>query len=256
MPVDYGRRLTGRERSTDANRHLGYALAFVAGATNAGGYHAIRQYVSHMTGIVATIASQLSTGAFAAATAGALGLASFMAGAACCAMLVLDARRRGLHSEFALPLIVEAGALLCFGALGSGLLASHALFAPLALALLCFSMGLQNALITKISRAEIRTTHMTGIVTDIGIELGKLANRRIDATLHGRAGAGRLDRLQTLASIGGSFLAGAFAGALGFAQLGYACTIALALVLLAAAIVPIVDDTSAWLRDRRGPDAP
>ena len=37
-----------------------------------------------------------------------------------------------------------------------------------------FHHGLQNALITKLSRAEIRTTHITGIVTDIGIELGKL----------------------------------------------------------------------------------
>ena len=40
--------------------------------------------------------------------------------------------------------------------------------------LLCFSMGLRNAVITKLSRAEIRTTHITGIVTDIGIEIGKL----------------------------------------------------------------------------------
>ena len=35
-------------------------------------------------------------------------------------------------------------------------------------------MGLQNAIMTKISKAEIRTTHMTGVVTDIGIELGRL----------------------------------------------------------------------------------
>ncbi|MFX1764116.1 YoaK family protein [Paraburkholderia sp. A1RI-2L] len=40
-------------------------------------------------------------------------------------------------------------------------------------ALLCYVMGVQNAMITKISRAERRTTHMTGIVTDLGIELGK-----------------------------------------------------------------------------------
>lgn len=44
---------------------------------------------------------------------------------------------------------------------------------PLTVALLCFVMGLQNAMITKISKAEIRTTHVTGLVTDIGIEIGK-----------------------------------------------------------------------------------
>jgi len=38
----------------------------------------------------------------------------------------------------------------------------------------CFIMGLQNAVVTEISNAEIRTTHMTGNVTDLGIELGRL----------------------------------------------------------------------------------
>ena len=33
--------------------------------------------------------------------------------------------------------------------------------------LLCFIMGLQNAVISKITRSEIRTTHITGIITDI-----------------------------------------------------------------------------------------
>ena len=37
--------------------------------------------------------------------------------------------------------------------------------------------GLQNAVITKLSRSEIRTTHITGVVTDIGSELGKLLFR-------------------------------------------------------------------------------
>ncbi|MFX4396989.1 YoaK family protein, partial [Acinetobacter baumannii] len=48
-------------------------------------------------------------------------------------------------------------------------------FAVVAVPLLCFIMGLQNAIITKVSQARIRTTHVTGITTDIGIELGKLA---------------------------------------------------------------------------------
>ena len=39
---------------------------------------------------------------------------------------------------------------------------------------LCYIMGLQNAVITKISNAEIRTTHITGLVTDLGIEIGKM----------------------------------------------------------------------------------
>ena len=39
---------------------------------------------------------------------------------------------------------------------------------------LCFTMGLQNALITKIRDFPVRTTHVTGMVTDIAVELGRI----------------------------------------------------------------------------------
>ena len=58
--------------------------------------------------------------------------------------------------------------------MGANLKALPHLLVPSAVLLLCFIMGLQNAIVTKISNAEIRTTHMTGMATDIGIELGRL----------------------------------------------------------------------------------
>ena len=39
---------------------------------------------------------------------------------------------------------------------------------------LLFAMGLQNSLVTQISNAVVRTTHMTGLFTDLGIELSQL----------------------------------------------------------------------------------
>ena len=39
---------------------------------------------------------------------------------------------------------------------------------------LLFSMGMQNSLVTKISNATVRTTHLTGLFTDLGIELSQL----------------------------------------------------------------------------------
>lgn len=44
-------------------RHLGIALAFLAGALNASGYVAVRQHTSHMTGIVLSVANNLVLGA-------------------------------------------------------------------------------------------------------------------------------------------------------------------------------------------------
>ena len=174
MPIPCARRLTGRQRTPQANRQLSFALAFVAGAINAGGFLAVRQYTSHMTGIVSAMADNIALGAPVLVGAGIAALVMFMAGAACTAIMVNLARRRGMHSEYALPLLLEAVLLLVFGMLGAWLSALETYLVPATVMLLCFIMGLQNALITKISHAEVRTTHITGMVTDIGIELGKL----------------------------------------------------------------------------------
>ena len=255
MPLDFARRLTGRHRSHAANRQLGLALAFVAGAINAGGFLAVRQYTSHMTGIVSAMADDLALGHPLLVLAGLGALLAFVAGAATSALMVNFARRRQLDSEYAAPLLLEAALLLCFGLLGAWLAEVRSLFVPLTVLLLCFIMGLQNAVISKLSRLEIRTTHITGIVTDIGIELGKLLywNRHPSAVDYGLPGhqprvqADR-GRLRLLCGLALAFFAGGLAGALGFKHVGYLSTVPLALLLVSLAGVPALDDALAWLR--------
>jgi uncharacterized membrane protein YoaK (UPF0700 family) len=252
MTAQYFRSLTGKHRSAGANRQLGFSLAFVAGATNAGGFLAVRQYTSHMSGIVSAIADQAALGDVRLMLAGIGSLLSFLTGAGCSAVLVNWGRRRSLQSQYVLPLLVEAALLLLFGLLGSHLALSEAFFVPVTVILLCFIMGLQNAMITKLSGAEIRTTHMTGIVTDLGIELGKLLywNRStIDADTH-TVIANRA-KLRIHGTMLASFFAGGLTGATGFRHAGYVSTVPLAAALVTLAIVPVTDDVLACL-DRFG----
>ena len=252
MPIDYARRLTGRSRTAAGNRQLGWALAFIAGATNAGAFLAVRQYTSHMTGIVSSMADSLVLGDMRTAIAAFGALLSFLSGAAVSAILVNYARRRQLQSEFALPLLLEAALLLVFGLLGAWLSEVRSLFVPVTVMLLCFMMGLQNAVITKVSRSEIRTTHVTGLVTDIGIELGKLLywNRiQMDPRLRVSADRGRLTVLSLLML---GFFVGGVVGALGFQQFGYAMTVPLAVILIVLAGVPAADDIRAYFGKPRG----
>ncbi|RSZ59442.1 DUF1275 domain-containing protein [Massilia atriviolacea] len=239
MPVNYARRLTAPSRSSHANAHLGYMLAFVAGAINAGGFLAVKRYTSHMTGVVSAMADDLVLGAHALVWTGLGALLAFMAGAACTAIMVNYGRRRALHGEYALPLMLEALLLLCFGLLGARLAGIDGLFASVTVMLLSFIMGLQNALITKLSRAEIRTTHITGIVTDIGIELGKMMywNRAALEPV-----AGNRKRLAVLGTLACCFFLGGIAGAFGFSRLGYVATVPLALALMSLAVLPLLDD--------------
>ena len=246
MPIYYLRRLTASERTQRANRHLGLALTFVAGATNAGGFLAVGQYTSHMTGIVSAMADDIAVGSIGLVLAGLGALLSFIAGAACSAILFNWAKRKHLYSKYALSLLLEAVLLLVFGLLGANLAQRMGLFVPVTVTLLCFIMGLQNAIITKISQAEIRTTHVTGLVTDLGIELGKLfywnkMNRPLPVL-------GNRDRLRLLASLLAMFFVGGVVGAIGFKHLGYLSTVPLAAVLIVLAAVPIADDLTERMR--------
>lgn len=251
MPLKFARRIVGVQRSAADNRLLGTALAFVAGAVNAGGFLAVHRYTSHMTGIVSAMADDLVVGTLDVVGAGFAALMAFVAGAAVSAVMVNFGRRHGLRSVFAAPLLLEAMLLLAFGLLGARLAGMAELVVPLTVLLLCFIMGLQNALVTKLSHGEIRTTHVTGIVTDIGIELGKM--------LYWNAAAGsalapvRADpaRLGGLALLAGAFFVGALTGALAFRHAGYIATVPLAAILVLLAAVPTVDDVLATLRSRR-----
>ena len=191
MPIQYARRLAGRKRTPQANRHLGLMLAFVAGAINAGGFLAVQQYTSHMTGIVSSMADNLVLGAYDLVLGGAGGL-------------------------------------------------------------LCFIMGLQNAVITKLSQSEIRTTHNTGIVTDIGIELGKLVYWNRSPLPEARRVRVNRPRLVLLSLLALSFFLGGLSGAYGFKQFGYLATLPLAALLVLLASGPALDDLIlSWRRLRR-----
>lgn len=228
MPL---RRLTGSERSPHANRQLAALLAFTAGAVDVAGFLDLRQFTSHMSGSMATIAAELETRGLRVVWPPALVLAAFVFGAACCAVVVNWSRRRGRESLYATPLFAEA-LLLCAAAL---------LHHPWAvLAVLSFSMGLQNATISKISHAEIRTTHITGMVTDVGIEIGRALywNRSSGA---GPVHADR-ERLGLLLALTGLFFCGGVSGALAFPHIGMRLLMPLAALLFVFTFLPIVSD--------------
>jgi len=233
---------TDVDRTTQANIRLGLVLSFVAGATNAGGFLAVGQYTSHMTGVLSSIADNLVLGQIGLVLAAAASLLAFVGGAMTSAVLVNWGLRRHLHAAYGLPLLVEALALLVFGLFGSAI-GTAAVFVPLTVLLLCFIMGLQNAVITKISRAEIRTTHVTGLLTDAGIEFGKLlyVNRTPgrDPVLANR------QKLRIHTRLIASFFVGGVAGALGFKYVGFVASVPLAVGLCLLPLRPV-------LRDLRG----
>jgi len=251
LPLD-GALLRARPgaRHERLDRQLAWTLAFVAGAINAGGFLAVGTYTSHVTGSLSRAADELVLGRSQAALGALAMVAFFLTGAFTTGLCVQVGARLHLRGRYALALAIEAVLLCLFGLSGTTLALHEELMLPATVVLLCFLMGMHNAVVTHISSAVVRTTHMTGIVTDLGLELARWTMRQEP---HGPP---RTDGLRSHLSLHAlillAFFGGGLVGALGFTRLGYEVSLAFAAVLLALALRPIALDVRLRRRRSRG----
>lgn len=145
-------------------------LSFVAGIVNINGVLSIGTLTTNVTGHFAFFAEDFVRGDYPVAARFVIYVLFFLMGAFVCGLLVEWALRRNPDKSHALPMFLEMLILVVVAFSGKGF---HPDPTVIACALL-FSMGLQNALVTRISRATVRTTHLTGLFTDLGIELSQL----------------------------------------------------------------------------------
>lgn len=154
-------------------------MAFQAGTINTGGYLACHRFVSHVTGFGTLVGTDAAQKNWLHAT-GMLAVPGFFIGGTMLAAFLVDRRiqsnRRPLYPVvmgliFLLTVSIAAfGAQDFFGEFGASLNKKDSLL----LAGLCLACGLQNATITSAFGAIIRTTHLTGITTDLGIGLVRI----------------------------------------------------------------------------------
>ena len=188
-------------------------------------------YTSHMTGYVSQLADNIALQNMRPALESTVAIALFISGAAFSAYLINWARDHNRKRQYALPVAVQGCLFLCLAAVGA-LAGTSAAANQISLGLLCFIMGLQNATITKISGARIRTTHTTGMITDVGIEFGKAFYQSHAAMAKPPA----LGKLAILLQLLFSFLAGGVIGAFGYGYFGFNFSIVLASLLLALSL--------------------
>jgi uncharacterized membrane protein YoaK (UPF0700 family)/anti-anti-sigma regulatory factor len=206
---------------------LAISLSWVGGFTNVIAFIACGQFVSHVTGTTTMIALNLVDGDIKGMLFASFVWITFLCGAILSAIMTETAKRRGAASKYIPPIAVEAILLILFtfAVYESMHFSLRGLYLTAGLA--AMAMGIQNATITKISGAVIRTTHLTGVTTDLGLE-GVAYLLWLWDRLRGRrwARTGRvlrvsqrhpsLQRVALLASIFGSFLLGALIGTLCF----------------------------------------
>lgn len=201
-------------------------LTFAAGSMNATAAVAGERYVTHLSGNVTQLGTGLGNVEGLVGDVAVL-IAAFILGAITAALCINARIHRGMRPFYALPLLLVVAITGAVALAGSMRLFGDV---PL-LAALAFAAGLQNASVATSTGALVRTTHLTGPATDLGVHL-------VDAAF--AYGETRKVALQHALLRGGkilAFCAGAFCGALLAVKAGYlALFMPAALTLVATAV--------------------
>ena len=166
-------RLEGPARSPRNNAVLAGYLAFVAGFVNSGGFVLIGSFTSHVTGSIGRLSIDVTRGDFAAASFAALLAATFFLGSLSASLILQGPRPTRLPRAYGAALSLEGLLLAAFIFVAGLSQTSHPRLRDAEAAILCAAMGMQNSLVTRLSGAVVRTTHLTGVITDLGIETAR-----------------------------------------------------------------------------------
>ena len=222
--------LSARAYSFRQKSRLAISLSWIGGYTNVVALLSLGTVVSHITGTSTQLGRWIGAGDIKRAAFFGFLLLTFILGAAVSAYLTESAKRRGWRSKYVLPIGLEALLLLLLTLqLSYRGTAKSGLFFYQAVGLASLAMGLQNATITKISGAVVRTTHLTGIFTDFGLEgvqylfwwgdkLEQYRRARVGRLLKISRRHPTAMRLMLLLSIAGSFGFGTVAGTIAYAH--------------------------------------
>nr|WP_198912895.1 YoaK family protein [Tenacibaculum piscium] len=146
-------------------------MSFVAGIVNITGFLAFKQLTTNVTGHFALFISDVANFELWKGTVYFLYIFSFLFGSFLSSFLIEKFKESEKLNGFVLPTIIECFILVSISIISN---IGELKYPNIIVCLLLFAMGLQNSFVTKISNAVVRTTHLTGLFTDLGIELSQL----------------------------------------------------------------------------------
>lgn len=161
----------GKNRTLKHNLRIASLLSFVAGMVNVAGFLAVQQLTTNVTGHFAFFVEEIYRLNVWRGMVYFLFVFFFFLGSFSSGLWAEWISRKNERYFLVVPVLVEALLLFLVALFGHFLLQE---FPNLIAYVLLFAMGLQNSLVTMISNSVVRTTHLTGLFTDLGIELSQL----------------------------------------------------------------------------------
>jgi len=202
-------------RTLAENIRLGALTAFVAGMVNVGSLLIFFAFTSNVTGHYAIIAAEVAKGNYYQLAVVTAWIFAFLLGSFTSNALVINLNRWSQYVAHAMPLVLEILCLMAVGLYGQYYYRETLTETEFLLTLMLFAMGLQNGLTASISNFAVKTTHLTGATTDLGILLSMMMRREY------RQNSELVGRTKLVSSIMVSYLIGAIVAGFACVHIGF-----------------------------------
>ena len=166
------------KRDQNHDLWLGGTTAAVAGFVNVCSVIAFFAFASNVTGHVAIFAEELVKGHWHQFSVVFVWLLAFIGGAFFANLSVTWLGLRAPRTARAIPLVVEILLLVGIGYYGFNHYTETLTETEYLVGLLLFTMGLQNSMVATVSKGIVKTTHLTGLSTDLGMEISMILQPR------------------------------------------------------------------------------
>lgn len=164
-------------RSLEDNMKLGGLTAFTAGMVNVASLILFFAFTSNITGHYAILAEEISKGKWFQVFVVFGWIFLFFSGSFLSNYLIIHSKKSSSLLTHSIPLLLEVICFLVVGFYGHFYYSETLIETEALVALLLFGMGLQNGLTASISNFTVKTTHLTGLTTDLAIHLSMLTHK-------------------------------------------------------------------------------
>ena len=202
-------------RTLGDNIRLGTLTAFTAGTINIASLLIFLSFTSNVTGHYAIFAAEISQGNWAQVAVVAGWIFLFFFGGFVANLSVINFNKKSKYFAHALPIVLEILCLLAVGIYGQFYYEKTLAETEALVALMLFATGLQNGLTASISNFSVKTTHLTGTTTDLGILASMFTQKKF------RKNPELIARAKLLTSIMAAYVLGAIFSGLTYYSLEF-----------------------------------
>ncbi len=194
---------------------LASSTAFVSGVTNVAGMIAFLAFTTNVTGHVANLAKHIVEQNYREIIVFLVWLLLFFFGAFLSSFIVKSLKHTSNYKAHSIPVLIEIVVLLFVAIYGHNFYEETTLEREIVIGAIIFSMGLQNSLVSIISGGLIKTSHLTGLFTDLGGDIAEWFHPKSEKSKIVR------NKIFIRLTILSFYIGGAILGGLAFDMIGF-----------------------------------